>query len=257
MALFEELKKPVVVISLLLGISSLVLSYLLYLKSQQSRRPTYLVSDKRYKIFDAGIKSPKLRLLDENNNLVNEDVYVAEVTFWNSGNLPIQSSDIRQPIRILVTGCKKILDYEVVHQTHPQICNFLVYADTIDRFPSGVEALRVHWELLDPGFGARIKIVYSGKQDAVISMDGYILGVSSFVDATSLGERSSTVKVLKMGIIFFVVLFEILVITLAGRPRTGRFTPKAYRHLIWYLSAFVAILLLVYFYLRVGPEPPF
>ncbi|HEY0349529.1 MAG TPA: hypothetical protein VGC60_15385, partial [Pyrinomonadaceae bacterium] len=57
-------------------------------------------TDTPFKIFDSESSTPKLRVLDDNDNLITDNIYLSEVLLWNSGDTPIEPADVREPISV-------------------------------------------------------------------------------------------------------------------------------------------------------------
>ena len=170
MSLLVELKKPYNALSTAIGIIGLVLGIWLYYISVERREPYYLAHDV-VQVFDSKVATPKIRLSDEAGTAVTDSVYLIEVSVWNDGKHPIEPSDVRIPLALQVQGAERILDYSVVAENQPRISKIRV--TPIKDQPS---LLGLGFAHLDPGLGARIKIVYAGTANAKVSLNGAIVG---------------------------------------------------------------------------------
>src|SRR5690554_3347571 len=142
--LHNEIKKPFNALSLLIALFSIILSVYFYNISKKEPRPTYSVYSEINKVFDSQKNSPKLILLDENNEPVKEDIYLMTVCFWNSGTLSIEPQDIRKDVRFIIEDCTEIVDYNIITQTNPDITEFKISLGE-DR-----KSLLLKWRYLDP-----------------------------------------------------------------------------------------------------------
>jgi hypothetical protein len=146
----------------------------------------------------AGTISPKIRVVDEQGSLIESNVYLIEMTLWNQGDLPIEPSDIRVPIRIILNPCARILDSKIVEQNYSEIANFRVneVSHTSDNPDS--RAVAIIWDHFDPGFAVKLQIVYAGMEEAKSEISGYIVGIKKFVNGSqSLLERHIQLRLIR------------------------------------------------------------
>lgn len=179
MSLIEELKKPYNFLSTAIGVLGILFGFWLYYISQERREPFYLAKES-VQIFDSSAASPTIKLTDKAGITVGENVYVVETSIWNAGKRPIEPSDVRIPLTLNLAGAKRILDYGVVEQNQPLISDI-----NLSPVASSQTALSVSFKHLDPGLGARVKVVYAGHKDPEITLRGAIVG-ATIKDGTSL-----------------------------------------------------------------------
>lgn len=114
---------------------------------------------------------------------MGENVYVVEPSIWNAGKEPIEPADVRIPLILNFTGATRILDYGVVEQNQPLI------SDTqLSSVANNKAAISISFKHLDPGLGARIKVVYAGRNDPGISLRGAIVS-ATIKDGTSVIDK--------------------------------------------------------------------
>jgi hypothetical protein len=217
---WDDLTKPINIIFLCLAVLSIVISISLFFLSQKRRSIAFAKARKPYKIFDSTSSTPKLKVLDENDDPISENVYLIEVMLWNSGDLPIEPAEVRIPVCITLSPCSKILDYKIIQQPHPEIANIRL-TEEIDPANSQKKLLCFQWEHLDPKFGAKVQVIYAGTEDTEIGIIGYIVGVSAFVDESQeaiyryIPSRYHKPKLLNLVpgsllIIYFVVILALV-----------------------------------------------
>ena len=247
MSIWDDLKRPVNVISLSIGLISIIVSLFLYFASLKSREPVFLVDEQRGKIFDSSITSPAIKVLDKNSHLINEDIYLVTVAFWNSGKLPIEPEHIRQPIRLKISPVKRLLDYTILKQVEPEISK-------IKLKKVSQSELELIWEHLDPGYGARLQIIYVGEKDAQISFEGKIIDA----EVTNVQPLREKYKFIKFLIGFFPgVLFVLVIENIHKTYRSYKSSNKSKA----IISSLIAVILMgasivVYIFIFKGPSPP-
>ena len=141
------------------------------------REVSYTVSDDHIQVFDSSLLSPRIRMIDAEGNQIQENVYAASVTVWNSGNLPIDPIDVRIPLRIRIGSVSRILDYAILKQVDPDVANFNAREVTPSSDSDSISEIEISWDYFDPQFGAIIQVMYAAQAQADISLVGYILGI--------------------------------------------------------------------------------
>jgi hypothetical protein len=166
---------------LVLALLSIAISIFLFILSRKTRRIAFLKTDAPFKIFDSESSTPKLRVLDQNDELITDNIYLSEILLWNSGDVPIEPADVRDSISVRLFPCKKILDYKILHQERPEIAN-IVLRENHNPDNSNEKILIFGWSHLDPGFGAKVQIIFVGTEETEISVNGYVVGIPMFTD---------------------------------------------------------------------------
>jgi hypothetical protein len=139
--------------------------------------------------------------------LVKDNVYLFTVTFWNSGELSIEPEDVRIPVTLTISPCKKILDYQIIEAAHPNIADFSLRE--VENSYTNSKSIVINWNHLDPNFGVKIQVIYAGTENPSISFDGMIVGVGDFTNGRALGKRNFGIGLIAflvpLGFIFFLV----------------------------------------------------
>ncbi len=97
-----ELLKPFNLISLLIGLAGLYLAY----DSIKITNATYLTYDSSIIVYNVNNPSSNLKLLFK-DSLIHENIYLTEFVFWNNGDLPIMPEDVRDTVKLVLTGVNK------------------------------------------------------------------------------------------------------------------------------------------------------
>jgi len=235
----NDIKKPFNILMVVMAIGAIILMTYFFFKSRRIQRPTYLISEEISKVYDSSKKGPNLIFLNGSGEKIERDVFLVTVHFWNSGNLPIEPKDIREPVKFTISNSERIVDYGVVAQTSPKSTNFSLS-------PAGDQkSLIVKWTHLDPNNGAKFQVFYTGLPDPEFLFTGNYQGSTVFHDASPWGRK------LRKSI-FGAVLFSLLGLG-AGIPAgalvgyyMGRFRVGKRWRLIFALGIFSVLLYLFY-----------
>jgi hypothetical protein len=184
MSVWKEFRRPFNIISLLIGVTGIIL----FVLSKRDKEPAYFVSKDRNIVFDSKKLAPAIKLVDRDSTIISEDVFLATVSFWNAGELPITRADVLKPVRLVIDNCTRILDYKILAQKDSAIAGYTLQPD--DRgMPYNSRALSIDWDILEPGYGLKLQVMYVGQQFSMMRFDGHIIGVRSFSDATPVTQK--------------------------------------------------------------------
>ena len=111
---WSAFKDPYNILTLSLAIYGIIISFMLYYKSEQRREISYRFVS-RTKVYDSSSSSPKLKLLSSDNKPLTNDVYVVSLQLWNSGTVPIENGDIRRPFNVALVSGKGFLDWRIAY----------------------------------------------------------------------------------------------------------------------------------------------
>lgn len=146
--------------------------YLFYYNTIQVKNISYSVSEVR-KIFDNTQVTNKIKILDKNSKEIKQDVFIATISLWNSGNLPIEPFDIRLPIELASNLPIKIIDYKIIKEIDPEITNFKLIETKNN--------MNILWKHFDPKSGLKFQLLYQGKENVNFFLKGKILGINNFI----------------------------------------------------------------------------
>ena len=247
MSVWDDLKRPINIISLSVGFLSIIVSLFLYFSSLKSREPVFLIDEQRGKIFDSAITSPAIKVLDKDDHLIKEDVYLVTAAFWNAGELPIEPEHIRQPIKLKISPVKRLLDFAILKQVEPEISKI-----KLNRISES--EVQLSWEHLDPGYGARLQLIYVGDKDSEISFAGKIIN-AEIKNVQPLGKKYKFIKVLLS--IFPGFLFALIFENIKSAFSSFKSPNKSKASLnVIFATILVAASVLIYVVLFRGPSPP-
>ena len=207
MSLIADLKRPFNVLSLTVGVLGVALAVYSYVRPYRDRSISYLYTGAS-KIFDSKSSSPRLRLTDEKGQPVTQDVWVIGLTLWNSGSEPIEPTDVRKPVKLVLIGAGRILDAAIVQEKDAEVSKVRLSPDLSDTVAPG-KAVGVTWDHLDQGHGTKLQLIVSSDESIRLGLEGEIVGVRSF---TNEGVLSGTART---SIVAFAAAMALLIIVRA------------------------------------------
>lgn len=178
MSFITDLKKPAIMLTVILAIIGWAFTLYLYQQSKRTQRPVYAINSDIIKVYDSSKKSPNLVLLKSPQEEITKDVFLVIIHFWNAGTAPIEPQDIRTPVKFTIPNCEEIVDYDVAAQTSPDTTRFSL------SYGNDKKSLLLDWSHLDPNNGARFNVFYTGPPEPKFLFTGNILGKTSFPEAT-------------------------------------------------------------------------
>lgn len=155
---------------LFLGLVGLGAAYFFYRRQVRERLPTFVINPRRKCLVHSDCTRHAGFLLRFNSREIGSaGVSAVEVYFWNSGSLDIPSSAVRKPYFIRIhESC--ILSYRIL-KTNRDVLHVEVTGG------GGVsDALELSFDILEPGDGAVIEIIYEGPINAQIDFGGVSVG---------------------------------------------------------------------------------
>ncbi len=222
---FSNTDRIIGLIGIVIGLIGIVLAYYFYRQSTPSARPTYQISDEPAVVYSSTDVDSEIQVLDSSGKLVTSNVYVASVTFWNAGELGIEWSDVRVPVRLRLSFVKRILKSSVVRQSLPDSTNFRVQSLPMSSADPGTAEVELLWDHLDPNKGAVVQVMYESDQPAKIDITGYIyrVPIETFVDATpQIEKKPLPYQLIIYGLATIIYLFTIRTLS--------RFARKQYKN---------------------------
>jgi len=180
MTLIEDVKRPFNLIILAIALLAIALAVYFFKASQKERRLAYSVPKEPDIVFNSKKSGPSIRVLDKDSTVVEDDVFLFTMAIWNAGNMEIEPADIRKPLRLDLPDCRKILDYVITFQSHPDIMKISV---SEVRYSRGTDSKRLQfsWDHLDPGMAFKVRVIYAGSKESKIMISGNIIGIREFV----------------------------------------------------------------------------
>ncbi len=146
--------------------SSLLLAFYFYTEAQNLPQLSYTVKPIRGIVVRSG-RSSKMEVR-YGSEVVGSDITAAQIVFWNEGKRAIKKSDILKPITILTEKNARILEASNLRCTREVIHPTL----TTSELATGL--ISVTWDILEQGDGCSAQIIYQGKPDLNLYVDGIV-----------------------------------------------------------------------------------
>ena len=184
----NELKSPLTVTGWVCGVIGLIWGVYTWYAAQQKAEITYRAE--QVQVVDvnrlatitpspggasATFADHPFKVLDANGNPITQNIYAANITIWNSGDIDLGHDRIRRPISISFGSSSTILDANIEFASDGNVSEFFILKD-----PTRGETLNVSWKFFDPNSGFRAKIIYTSDTKSSITMNGSIYGVKEF-----------------------------------------------------------------------------
>lgn len=243
---WDDLKRPINIISLLLAIIGIILAFFFYFKSEQRREISYRFVS-RTKVYDRSSSSPKLSLLNADKSPVRNDVYVVSIQIWNSGTLPIENVDMRRPFDVVLLKGDGFLDWRVAYSLQDaDVCKFRI-TPTETNIP--ITSLNLEWDHFDPLRGCQVQILFMGDTNTAVSLadpfsgNGNIKGTGQINPIWKPLAAIEAIGVVLCGVMFMYGMFRV--------SKRAQFISKFERNVIYSslagLYLFLGLLLGLYF----------
>jgi hypothetical protein len=192
-----ELAKPATIVGAAFAVIGLVGGYYFFLLSEKVGRISFMVE--QVQVFDQTRIAPNqsktladaivdrpLTVHDRHGNVINENVYAANIKIWNSGRREIKKDDVRQQLKLTISPEATILDATMVSSTN----------NNGDQFDFGTTPdLRLTWEHFDPKEGVVLRVVYSAGSLSDIRLYGQVAEVGSPIPYSTAGETGAANRV--------------------------------------------------------------
>lgn len=246
------------IIGTIIGIIGFILSIIFYVEARQAKEVSYIFNTPT-KIFNNQNSLPTIRVIDKNGNVVSGNVFLNTVTIWNSGNLPINQEEVREPITIEIVTVDKIIDVQVKRENRENIMNCEANATL-------KSSIVITWTYFDPRFGCEIQFMYTSNDEfgGIPKIGGYVVGVDQFNNVTELAEFRSQERIIFyiylifMGIIFF--WFVYIQVRAKRRILEGDILSDVANNVL-IIMGIMLLILLIYMsrniYLAQTKQPPF
>lgn len=156
------------IIGSIASLISIPMAAYFYAKSREYPQLTYLTHPIKAELLRAG-KVSKLKASFEDKP-VETDVTTAQLAFWNQGTQSIKGNNILKPIVIYTDNGTPIFE-ATVRKVSRDVINLKLGVEDISK-----GRVNVTWNILEPGDGAVLQIIYAGPQTVAFNLDGVIEG---------------------------------------------------------------------------------
>lgn len=223
--------KDIIISSIISIVITIIFGYYFLYVGIRERRPTFYIDPTRTTILDkANAANAPLMLLKSNGDTISSDVTSVYFYFFNQGEETIKQENIYSPLKIVLGDNAEILDYKVLKVAR-QVSGIEIVKDTTGN------SLTVKLRALEQNDGFAGQLIFEGKKDAMLKMEGGIDGVKYF------DNHLSTIDPVyfMVAVVIFVIAAYILLIV-------SRRNPKSSPRLLFYFSAIPILYLILMLY---------
>jgi len=228
---FSYRTKDIIISSVISIVITLVFGYYFLYVGIRERRPTFYVDPTRTTILDKeNAASAPLLLLRANGDTITSSVTSVYFYFFNQGEETIKPQNIYAPLKIVLSDKAEILDFKILKVARA-VSGLDVSLDTLGN------SLDIKFKALERDDGVVGQIIFEGKKDAIVSLEGGVDGVKRF--ETHLSSINP---------IYFMVAIVIFLIAAYVFLILSKRHPKNSSKLLFFFSAIPVLYLLLMLY---------
>lgn len=155
-------------VSAIVGLIGLPLSFYFYYASKESPQLTYYAHPIKASLVRAGEASRLSTRFD--NKPVETDITAAQVAIWNQGRRSIKREQVLKPVVIFTENSTPILE-ATIRKSSREVTRLALNTDELQE-----GRVTVLWDILEQNDGGVIQLIYAGNTDVRINADGVIEG---------------------------------------------------------------------------------
>jgi hypothetical protein len=210
---------------------TIVFGYYFIYVGEKQREPTFYLDPVKTMIIDReNAGDAPIQLLKPNNDTIKSDVISAYIYFFNQGLETIKRENVYSPLKIRIDS-GEILYYKIMKVART-VSGIKINRDTLDK------SLIVDFVALEKDDGFVAQVIYEGKIDSKIILEGGIDGAKSFsTELTSVDP----IYVLVSAFIFLIAAYILLVMY---KGSSAKMAPR----FLFVFSAIPALYLLMMIY---------
>ena len=223
--------RDIIISSVISIVITIIFGYYFLYVGVRERRPTFYVDPTRTTILDKeNAANAPLMLLKSNGDTITSNVTSVFFYFFNQGEETIKHENIYAPLKIVLSDEAEILDYKIL-KVGRSVSGIEVVRDTTGN------SLTINLRALEQNDGFAGQLIFEGKKDALLRMEGGIDGVKIF--ETHLTTIDPT-YFLGAVVIFLIAAYILLMVS--------RRNPKSSPRLLFFFSAIPILYLILMLY---------
>jgi hypothetical protein len=220
-----------IVSSVISIVITIVFGYYFIYVGEKQREPTFYIDPVKTMIIDReNAGDAPLQLLKTNQDTIKSDVISAYVYFFNQGMETIKRENVYAPLKIKVDS-GEVLYFKIMKVARP-VSGIKIARDTVDG------SLNIDFVALEKDDGFVAQIIYEGKMDSRIYLEGGIDGAKSF--KTEL----TSVDPIYLLISLFIFLIASYILLVMYKGSSAKMAPR----FLFVFSAIPALYLLLMIY---------
>lgn len=155
-------------VSAIVGLIGLPLSFYFYYASKESPQLTYYAHPAKAAIVRVGEASRLSTTFD--NKPIETDITAAQVAIWNEGGRAIKREQVLKPVVIFTENGAPILE-ATIRKSSREVTHLALNTEELQK-----GRVTVLWDILEQNDGGVIQLIYAGNPDVRISAEGVIEG---------------------------------------------------------------------------------
>ncbi|WP_376959611.1 hypothetical protein ABNQ39_06810 [Azospirillum sp. A26] len=192
----EEVKSPLTFSGWLIGLAGLAWGFYSWAVPNQSAEISYRIEQVQMLNADSGDHSAKntgengkpFRVLGKDGEEITKNIYGANISVWNSGNVDLGPEKVRRTLSIDVGESAKIINASLDYSTENNVSEFYI---------AGVSRnIPINWRFFDPNSGFRLRVIYSSEEKSEIKVEGNILGAKIIHKDGQIVDGNSTLSII-------------------------------------------------------------
>lgn len=189
-----------IIVGIVSLIGGIIIAAIFFLLAEHKKEISYSISELT-KAYDSTAESPAFTVLDSDGQRISGDIYITQLTLWNSGNEAIEPIDVQDRIKLVMYPVQRILEVKPLVELDSDIDVFTYTYDNLQLEPKleknlpkilGVnvekpeyaKSIYVDWKHLNKQHGFRWQITYVGVPEMrgilKSSLAGFIVDIDSF-----------------------------------------------------------------------------
>jgi hypothetical protein len=174
--------------------------------TERKREPTFIVNPLKSRIIQQELlKDRPIAVVDRQGNEIKEDVHIVTFYFFNNGAMSIRDENVLKPFKIYFSNKNRLLDFNILKKSR-ELCGI-----NVSPYDSIKGIWTVGFTILEEGDGFTAQIIYSGKDDTDLRIDGVVEGASNInsqndLNYSKVGLLTSLAVVLVFIATFFILL---------------------------------------------------
>jgi len=150
----QDFKKPINLIPLIVSIISLSFAFISYDSRSDGRELSY--KSLHNKIMESEPLTEIMGIYTEDGERVEQDVYVSYISFWNSGKIAINRSDILKEIEVVLNDRGRFISANKVSVRGEGITK-------IEAVTATKKSISISMDQLDLDMGAKYQFIYTAE----------------------------------------------------------------------------------------------
>jgi hypothetical protein len=161
----------IALVSLMITIAAILFSIWAYRRGEKRRIPTVVTSAPGKLIEPTLNRIDGFSITHKEKPVAANGISLLSVFFWNDGQLPLQSSEVISPYRVIFPKDVRVLDLALTNTTRS---NLGIEAKVVST--DEYDSIMISFSVLEPGDGLKLQVIFDGPPNSEITFSGSCLG---------------------------------------------------------------------------------